>query len=444
MSIPAIPNTTLPNRIQNNPAPPPPPNEVPGQTGEQGPRSAPTDGIDFSSELSNGSDDGGESPILQSLPLSYSESTEPQQPSVPGQDSQSYLAEEKDPEATVAIFDNFKPKPDGSPSHGALTEGVVQEVGGYGEEDTQRYEVGEGYPAGQFVQAVENGDPNALGNMVDGMATEMLDSTTGAMEEVLQDENSQISTISQSQSVSPASVTEQLLARTMPPEQNPDKPLTEEKLAELTEGAGEFRSTLAKSLGLPDDVSDDDLAQAVATEVNNRFENSDSIKDSKERYDDVSQQVADAGISHVLSSGNRGAIRDYLDEHGVQTGEDFYESSLVNDNATVVGATDSKGTETLADDTGFEGNSPDAGAEISAPGTDREMTTQDGQTHTGSGTSFAAPEVAAVMANIQAQHPELSPQEIEDLLVQTAAPVDAPATDVGAGAVRAEEAMAAA
>ena len=109
-----------------------------------------------------------------------------------------------------------------------------------------------------------------------------------------------------------------------------------------------------------------------------------------------------------------------------------------------MGATDDKGTETLADDTRFEGNAPDAGAEIAAPGTNREMTTLDGRTATRSGTSYAAPEVAAVMANIKALHPELSPQEIEDLLVETAAEVDAPANEVGAGVVRVDEAMAAA
>ena len=171
--------------------------------------------------------------------------------------------------------------------------------------------------------------------------------------------------------------------------------MSEEQMAKAEASAADYRSTLAKSLQLEPDVSDDDLARALVTQVSDIFESSDKIKESEERYNGASQQASDNGISHVLSSGNRGTLRDYLDELGVQPDEGFYESSLVTDNTTVVGATDDKGTETLADDTRFEGNAPDAGAEIAAPGTNREMTTLDGRTATRSGTSYAAPEVAA-------------------------------------------------
>lgn len=444
MSIPSIQNSIPADRAQSR-LTHSPPIGVPGQAGEQTHPPTTPDGVDFSSELSREPEENiSPSPILNSLPASYEEGTESQHTGTADKSDSSFLAEEKDPNAQVAIFDNFAPKRDGSPTHGELTESVVQEVGGYGEEDTQRYEVGEGFPADDFLSAVEKGDPNALTNVVESMATTLLDDTTGAIEEILQDENSQINTINQSQSVSPASVSEQLLARTFPPTQNPERPMSEEQMAKAEASAADYRSTLAKSLQLEPDVSDDDLARALVTQVSDIFESSDKIKESEERYNGASQQASDNGISHVLSSGNRGTLRDYLDELGVQPDEGFYESSLVTDNTTVVGATDDKGTETLADDTRFEGNAPDAGAEIAAPGTNREMTTLDGRTATRSGTSYAAPEVAAVMANIKALHPELSPQEIEDLLVETAAEVDAPANEVGAGVVRVDEAMAAA
>ncbi|MCA9797601.1 MAG: S8 family serine peptidase, partial [Candidatus Eremiobacteraeota bacterium] len=320
-----------------------------------------------------------------------------------GQQSGSYLAEDKDENATVAVFDNFGPTPSRAPAHGELTEGVVAEVGGYGEEDIQRYEVGSGDMSQSFEQAVADGDEDALQTLVEDATTGLLDNTTGAMEEILNDENSKISTISQSQSVSPAQVSQALLERALPSEPKPGQPRREPDL--------EFRSTLAQSLGLQEDVSDQQLSQALADEVNNIFQTSDAIADSKQRYDEVSRQAADAGISHIVSSGNRGEFADTLESRGVEIEDDFYTSVLANDNTTVVGATDDHGTPTLADDTGFEGNSPGAGAEVSAPGTNREMTTLDGRTHTSSGTSYSAPEVAAITAQLQAAHPELTPQQ---------------------------------
>ncbi len=365
------------------------------------------------------------SPLLETLPQTYGEP----QPT-------SYLAEEKDPNATVAVFDNFAPSPDGGPGHGELTEGVVAEVGGYGEDDIQRYEIPPANASQDFEQAVADGDEDALKNLVEDIAVDPIDSTTAAMQEILNDPDSKITTISQSQSISASQIAERLLRTAMPEapkegeEQRPPDP--------------DLRSALAQSVGLTDDVSDEELTQAVVDEINSIYQNSDTIAESKERYDQVSQQAAEAGISHVLSSGNRGGFSDYLEERGVEAPEGFYQSSLVNEHTTVVGATDDRGTPDPTDDNSFEGNAPDAGAEVSAPGTHREMTTLDGRTSVRSGTSYSAPEVAAVMANLKAEHPELTPQQIEELLVKTAVPVNAPANEVGAGAVDREAALAAA
>lgn len=372
------------------------------------------------SQEANRPDQGSSWPLLESLSENLS---------VP-----SYRAESRDPGATVAVFDNFEPSAEGSPSHGELAEGVVQEMGGYSEADTQRFEIGA--PSGQpFEQAVASGDPDALQTLVEDSTTGLLDSTSGAMEEILRDETSRISTINQSQSVSPSKLSAQLLGRAIPARGEDGQP------AQAADP--EFRSALAQSVGLADDATDQQLAQAVVDAVDSTFENSQAIASSRQRYDQVSQRAADAGIGHVISSGNSGEVKEYLDSLGVKTGENFYRSALANSTTTVVAATDDKGTPTAADDTGASLNSPNAGAEIAAPGVNRQVTTGDGRRETVSGTSFSAPEVAAAMARIAAQQPHLSPQQRENLLVETATKVDGSASEIGAGAVQPEEALAA-
>lgn len=398
-------------------------------------------------ELSQeGAEAGGEEqpfPLLDGLTQNYAQDVDASQPASPSPSEQdggaegekSRLAEEKDPNATVAIFDNFKAELPVGTTHGELTEGVVQEVAGLGEEDTQRYEIN-AEMSQSFEKALANEDEKALERLVEEQATSMMDNTSAAMEEILNDESSQITTINQSQSIGPAPVASKVLSRAIPPKDEHGNPKAEADL--------EYRADLARSVGLAEDASDEELARAVVDQVNQTFQNSDQIKDSKQRYDEVSQQAADAGISHVLASGNYGEMAPYFEELGVETGDDFYKSMLLNDNKTVVAATNSQNTGTYADDTGAELNSPNAGAELAAPGENRTMTTQDGATATSSGTSYAAPEVAAVMAQIKAENPELTPQQIEDLLVQTAVPINAPASDVGAGALNADAARAAA
>jgi subtilisin family serine protease len=332
-----------------------------------------------------------------------------------GEDSK--RAEAKDENATIAVFDSFNGADDkGESTHGEQVEGVIQQEGNFSDEDIQRYQINSGGSLDDLKDGLADGDEEAFDQYIEDRYTSLLDNTSDGLEEILDDEDSQIRTINQSQSVAEGRIARDLWN-------------------EAKEDEG-FRSDLARSLGLDEDVSDRELAQALVDGIGDSVANSDAIAESKERYDEVSRRAAEAGISHVVTSGNLGSFADELDALGVETDAQFYDSALANEHKIVVGATDDG--RTAADFT-----SPDANADISAPGVDIAIRTQDGAKETNSGTSFSAPMVAAVVAQISAENPHLTPAEIEALLVETADPVKASEEeDIGAGNLNPEEALA--
>lgn len=328
---------------------------------------------------------------------------------------ESQKAEPTNPDASIAVFDDFRGADDpGQTTHGELVEGEILQAG-FEQDDIQRYQVGAGVDMGALTDGLANGDGQALDNFIESTQTGMLDSTSDALQEVIDDPNSKVTTVSQSSSQAEARVTRDLLQKSK------DSP--------------EFRGNLEKTLGLPEGASDSELAQALVNRVDDVVENSDAIKDSQERYDAVSAEAADQGINHVVTAGNLGEFEDELNQLGVSTDGDFYDSSLSNEYTTTVGGTDGHGTASGADDTNAVFNA-DAGAEISAPGVQVPITTADGETKVVDGTSFSAPQVAAADAQVAAANPSLTPQQREDVLTGTATTIPqnvAPQSDIGAG-----------
>ncbi|WP_176391822.1 S8 family peptidase [Marininema halotolerans] len=64
-----------------------------------------------------------------------------------------------------------------------------------------------------------------------------------------------------------------------------------------------------------------------------------------------------------------------------------------------------------------------AGVDVAAPGDEIWTTTLKGKFGKDSGTSFAAPQVAAVAALIRCEHPDMTPAEVRNLIRQTAKPL---------------------
>ena len=101
----------------------------------------------------------------------------------------SQKAEEHEAEATVAIFDDFRDADEkGQFTHGELVEGRLQEQGGLGDEDVQRYQTDLGADFGVFEDNLARGDEGALENFIESSYTNSLNSTTGALKEVLEDD----------------------------------------------------------------------------------------------------------------------------------------------------------------------------------------------------------------------------------------------------------------
>ena len=330
-------------------------------------------------------------------------------------------AEGKDENATIAVFDSFNDadKP-GESTHGEQVEGIIQQEGGFKDEDIQRYQINSGGSRAELEKQLAEGDDDALSNYVEDRYTSMLDNTSDGIEEILDDKDSKIKTINQSQSVAEGRIVRDLWKDA----KNDPK----------------FRESLAEHLGFDSNVSDRELAQALVDDVGDIVNSSDAIAESKDRFNKVSKRATDAGITHVVTSGNLGDFAGELDRLGVETDKQFYDSAFVNGHTLVVGASDETGKRSTSADF----NSPNANADVSAPGVDISLTTQDGAKEKNSGTSFAAPAVAALVAQIKAENPGITPREIELLLERTADPVLGPKNEVGSGTINAEEALAAA
>jgi hypothetical protein len=191
--------------------------------------------------------------------------------------------------------------------------------------------------------------------------TGLLDNTSDGIEEILNDDDSKITTINQSQSVAEGRIVRDLWNDA---KENP-----------------EFRSNLAEHLGLDPDVNDRELAQALVDDVGDVVSNSEAIAESKQRFDEVSRRAAEAGITHVVTSGNLGTFASEMDRLGVETDRQFYDSAFVNRHTLVVAASNETGR---GGPTSASFNSPNANADVSAPGVNIDITTQDGASETNS------------------------------------------------------------
>ena len=204
-----------------------------------------------------------------------------------GEEKASQKAEEHEEEATVAVFDDFRNADEkGQFTHGELVEGRLQEQAGLGDEEVQRYQTDLGADFGAFEEKLARGDEGALENFIESSYTNSLDSTTGALEEVLDDRDSNVRTINQSQSQARGRLARDIWERT---------------------GEAPFREDLARSLGLESDVGDRELAEVLTAKINHTVSESDKIAGAKKRYDQPSEEAAEAGVG-VHHEGQRRAV----------------------------------------------------------------------------------------------------------------------------------------
>ncbi len=343
---------------------------------------------------------GGQQPMQGHYPQ-FPQPWGPPQPPPP---QHSGLAERYQPGATVAVFDNFRDTANRT-THGEQVENVMMQQG-LSDQDIQRFHNAEEGTSLRPLADAQNPRQfhNALNSCIENSFTGLLNATSNNMEQILDDPNSQVRVINQSQSMSSADVTHHLLSVAG---QDP-----------------QVRSRLIQELGLPEDCSKQQFVQALANRVRNVEQNSPRVRAEKERYQALSEEAADRGINHVVAAGNNGEEATALRRLGVEVPPDYFTSVLENEHTTSVGALNRNGT----GPTSF--SAPNA--EIAARGQD-VLTTADGKVDHVNGTSFSAPQVAARMALMRRQNPYLSAQETEDILKDTASPVAGDPSQAGAG-----------
>lgn len=345
-------------------------------------------------------------------------------PSIPPQmirqPRSSGLAEPKEKNATVAVFDNFVGA-ETSTTHGEQVEAVLMQTGGLQDQDIQRFQASSG---GSKQGMREARNPEEFGQELDKFIVDtqagMLDSTSDNLATILNDPNSKIKTINQSASQSEAKVVESLYQ-----EANNDPKL---------------KARLEQELGLPPGASKKEFLQAMVNRVDEVSEKSPKLKQEQARYEKLSAEADRRGITHVVTPGNLGDFARHLDKQGVKVSDDFYQSVLTNEHTLTVGASDDRGTATSRDDRPAQFTTPNAGVEVSINGTNVRMRV-DGQQMSQNGTSFAAPQVAAVAAQMKAANPNLTDEQIEAMLAQSAVPVPGTGNSLGQGNIQPDVAL---
>ena len=154
------------------------------------------------------------------------------------------------------------------------------------------------------------------------------------------------------------------------------------------------------------------LQQAVIDNVSTTVDNSDKIQSSMDRWDAATENFEKGNNSVVVGAGNEGEIEETLEKWAggeqLQLPDDFETNYLENDVVTSVGATTPAGDEA---GTRAEYSSESRGVDIYADGTSKGLGDKTIQ-----GTSFAAPRVSVVMAELHKKHPNLSSAQVENLM----------------------------
>jgi subtilisin family serine protease len=150
------------------------------------------------------------------------------------------------------------------------------------------------------------------------------------------------------------------------------------------------------------------------------------------------QSLVNAGVTVTIAGGNQGGVQTLLSQLDITPPAGFFEGMYLSDlpdGVIVVGASESNAAGSSP--ASFT-NAKDA-IDVAADGTDVQVST-DGQTK--NGTSFSAPYVAGLVADMKVLDPTLTPAAIEEILKQSADFVRGEEARLGSGVVNREDALA--
>ncbi len=283
----------------------------------------------------------------------------------------------------VAVFDNFGGK---DVSHGAMVADVIR--------DNAPVDVTEQ----RLVEVKFKGDTSSLEALVESRTVGMLDATTAAIDALLANPGA-VSVVNQSQSWSGIKSVNAILesrakGTTLPASKTPD-------------------------LASPSHAAE---LQAVVDGVTYVLENSPKIAAARARYEAASARLEAANIVHVVAAGNQAEDVAALEAKGVKVPASLSTSVLANGRQLVVGASEGGVGSKVA---GFSNRTTLLSTTMDGVAVDALGSKVDG-------TSFAAPQVAAVVSRLREINPELSVAQVRDLI--RVASVDGPAAKEAEGA----------
>lgn len=306
-----------------------------------------------------------------------------------------------EPTPYVVVLDEFPQQPD-QVSHGTLVETVLIQRSPVA---VQRRQVS----LGASLEHVQKQEPGAL----DQYVVQRFETPTRQTAEVLK-ELPGPAVASQSQGASESRVVESLWGAA---QSNPGT-----------------RAFLARELGIAADSPDGTFLQALVDRVDSLHGSNAEIHAARQQLLQAARVAREHGIIRVLSAGNQGVLDRQLETLGVSISRDFYLSDLADGNAIVVGAADDRGTPALEDDGAAGIASPNAGAIIAAYGVNVPISVHGTlQYHTGS--SYAQPQVAALIAGWKAENPALTAEQAQQKLLDSARPVPGQEAQLGYGII---------
>lgn len=148
------------------------------------------------------------------------------------------------------------------------------------------------------------------------------------------------------------------------------------------------------------------LQQGLVDTTNQGLDNNAQVRQAQNGYNTAVKRFESQRNSVVVAVGNTGAA---VLHPGVKLPQDFQRSYNVNDDVTAVGAS-MRGIGR----SGF--SAEERGNIVYAEGMAPTNNLAPGQTSPSLGTSFAAPRISGVMAELHRRHPNLSSSQVENLM----------------------------
>lgn len=309
------------------------------------------------------------------------------------------------PDATIAVLDSF-PSP-----HGEGMVNIIKREGSFEEDQIQRYEMSfDNRFAEALLRKVSADNPEALEAFVEESILGNLRQKNRVLESIADDPDSQINTINLSQGQNALQFSSATAKRFFPVDRNGQFQITEEGKRVLA------------ALQLPQDASLDTIRKCVHKLVqlhDSVVQDSPEIQEQIERGADVTEELREQGALVVHSAGNARRNLEGYRNFNPSAPDRLDDNIGVNSHEVVVGSIDDFGTQDRSDDQLAPFSSDYSEVDLLAPGVNIDT----GHGQPCSGTSCSAPLVAARLARIAEENPDLTAEERLELLQSDAAQV---------------------